>query len=470
MKKRRHSKRSTEISGASRSGTPSTRRNIPEQPVRRVDSSAVLLAVCCLLLFLLFLYLNRLTPFIADDYSYMFSYEDGSRIRRFSDVVPSMYAHCFTANGRWIPHTLEQLFLLLPKGVFDGCNAAVFVLLMYGAYRMANAGNPRSVPLFLMVSGAFICVVPAFGQIALWQAGSFNYLWGLLAGVILMIPYLMTYQREADPFQKVRGRVLFCGAAFFIGCYTEITSFVCTLLCILILLRCIIIGILKPRTWLWIPPVCAAAGYLSLLLMPAELKSKKGSFAWEDLVEQFFRVTDMLWQHLWFPLLIWVLLIIIAFTLRVSRKKRILSELFATAAILANYMLVAAAYYPERCMCTSALLLVLAIAVLLPELQNAIHWSLLPICSLLLMTALGFRLGTGVPELNRTYDLFCEREVMIENAKRAQQYDLLLPIIESDDPFNPYWNLIDLDTLDSRAWPNSSIAKYYKVRSILGEE
>lgn len=74
--------------------------------------------------------LSFLTPMIADDYSYSFSFADYRRIESVGDIVESMAAHRETINGRIIAHSMVQLFLLLPKAVFNTVNglaAALFV-------------------------------------------------------------------------------------------------------------------------------------------------------------------------------------------------------------------------------------------------------------------------------------------------------------------------------------------------------
>ena len=45
------------------------------------------------LLFFFMLVCNILTPYLADDFTYMFSFQSGERIRNLLDIFPSMLAH-----------------------------------------------------------------------------------------------------------------------------------------------------------------------------------------------------------------------------------------------------------------------------------------------------------------------------------------------------------------------------------------
>ena len=71
-----------------------------------------------------------LTPMLADDFSYSFSYADGNRIESLGDIIRSLCAHRQTMNGRMFSHGLVMLFLLLPKMVFNLSNAVNAVLLV----------------------------------------------------------------------------------------------------------------------------------------------------------------------------------------------------------------------------------------------------------------------------------------------------------------------------------------------------
>ena len=89
----------------------------------RFSRSRLLLLLFCLGFFAMMLLCNHWTDLIADDYRYCFSYADDTRIESVAQIFPSMAAHRQSMNGRVVPHFLVQLFLMLPKGIFDVVNA-----------------------------------------------------------------------------------------------------------------------------------------------------------------------------------------------------------------------------------------------------------------------------------------------------------------------------------------------------------
>lgn len=73
-------------------------------------------AVVLAALFVLMLGCNLLTPYIADDFRYMFSFADWCRMEHLSQIIPSMAAHAQGMNGRLTAHSLVQVSMLFPRG------------------------------------------------------------------------------------------------------------------------------------------------------------------------------------------------------------------------------------------------------------------------------------------------------------------------------------------------------------------
>lgn len=95
------------------------------------------------LLFLFMLACNILTPYLADDFTYMFSFQSGERIKDLLDIFPSMLAHAQKMNGRLVTHFLVQLTFLFPANLFDFVNAAMFTFQVYLICRTARAKGLR---------------------------------------------------------------------------------------------------------------------------------------------------------------------------------------------------------------------------------------------------------------------------------------------------------------------------------------
>ena len=88
-----------------------------------------------------FFALNCMTPFYADDYSYMFTYAADApkaRITNLYELWLSQLNHYKVMNGRAVVHTLVQLFLMGEgRMLFNICNTLVFLGLGFAAYGAA---------------------------------------------------------------------------------------------------------------------------------------------------------------------------------------------------------------------------------------------------------------------------------------------------------------------------------------------
>ena len=95
---------------------------------------------------------------------------------------------------------------------------------------------------------------------------------------------------------------------------------------------------------------------------------KTGELTLEALMKNFSDVTVMLQQNLLPLCLVWAGMFALTCWSKGKRERLILSSVFAFGAVAANYMLIVASYIPQRCLCTTTMLLILACAVLVPEL------------------------------------------------------------------------------------------------------
>ena len=85
----------------------------------RFNASRAALLLALGFVFAVIFFCTHETDLVADDYRYCFSYADNSRVESVAQIFPSMAAHRHSMNGRVIAHFLVQVFLLLPKIVFD---------------------------------------------------------------------------------------------------------------------------------------------------------------------------------------------------------------------------------------------------------------------------------------------------------------------------------------------------------------
>ncbi len=173
-------------------------------------------------LFLIMLLLNFLTFMHVDDYAYCFSFANKERIDSVLDIFPSMARHAQTMNGRVVAHFFVQLFLMMPKFIFNIVNASIFMLELWFIYRMANHQKPRNAMLFFIIACLIWYFTPAFGQTNLWLDGSCNYLWGVSFAMVCLYPY---YRLYIDGTYHSKALYLLPLFSFIVGAYSENHSF-----------------------------------------------------------------------------------------------------------------------------------------------------------------------------------------------------------------------------------------------------
>ena len=61
------------------------------------------------IIFISMLTLNYLYPYISDDYTYMYKYDNFERIKNISDIFLSMKDHYFLWGGRVLAHSLASV-------------------------------------------------------------------------------------------------------------------------------------------------------------------------------------------------------------------------------------------------------------------------------------------------------------------------------------------------------------------------
>lgn len=423
-------------------------------------------------IFLFILSLNMLTPYVADDFVYRLSfYGEKLPITHFTDLFPSLYQHSLSMNGRVVSHFFEQFFMLFPKVVFNLCNSLIFVALVYLLYRIINQGSRRQGRSLLLI-GVFAALwqyLPVFGQVALWQVGSVNYLWGLFGATVFLTPYFCYY---ADRPALTRGwqRVLFCLAAVPFGMYIEVASFIGVLLAVLLLLCGRAVRGTSLRTWLWVPAGCAAVGYVLLMLMPAQVAAKQSVLTLAVLMDHFATATAMLRTYALPLLVLWAVFAVLAYYARLPRERLVLSAVLVFGALAANYMLVVAKYYPDRCAAMTVVLLILAVGLLIAPLTDTAYAPIAVCYGGLLAVLCAFSMLTGVHDIWVCHVAVNAREQTVAECLERGERDLELKLLYPKTAYSAFYGVVDLNTETTETWPNRQMAEYYGVDTILGVE
>lgn len=435
-------------------------------------NSGWLFCIISIALFGIMLFFNTMTPYVADDYVYMFSFSDGKPLAEggFLEIFRSMYAHSFCMNGRAVSHGFEQLFMLFPKSVFNVVNSFVMVFTIYVMYRIINYRERKNCILYLAVAMAVWHYTPAFGQVYLWQVGSVNYLWSVFGMVLFLSPYIFRFVHNKDILRRGWQKAVFCLLSVVMGFYHEIPSFIVIVISAILLVLIAVMKNGKKFNWLTVATICAVIGYIMLLMMPVEMGAKQAKLELSVLISNFLEVTKLLRETMLTIMIIWAVFFTMGCMTKINGERLILSGIFAGGAVAAAYMMTIASYIPDRCMITSTVLAILAVGILVPGLSKT-SCKALPVCyGVILTIVFAFSFIEGSIDILNSKFQVSEREQVIEQSKAEGVTDLELKLVKPSTKYSPFYALIDLQTVTHNTWPNTHMSHYYGVNSILGVE
>lgn len=432
------------------------------------------LCVCILAVFVFIL--NCMTPYIADDFQYMFSFKTGERITSISQIFPSLYVHYMNDIGRMIPHFFAQLFLMEPKWIFNVFNTVCFVGMVFLWMSSCKENRGFSSILWFCVPVLLWQFVPCFGQIFLWEDGSFNYLWVYLFATVYLIPYIKLFLEDRDIIRKTGYKVAFCSFAFLFGNCSENVSF-----------SVIFIGFLmaaavayrnrKIRQYVhfMIPVVCGACGYLIMVLSPGEA-THVGWRGLADVIKSMIQIGEDFYATQKTMLVLWAVLMVAVIYLKRNRRMVAFSVFLMVIACINVILLGFGSYYEPRALAAGAVFVIWANVVLLQLLRTKEHEGTSKAECIALCIGMYFIAGSLLNIWNGTYDIYetnCRnsaREQYIREQAAAGVQEMTVAQIEPATTYCGKYGVADIFTKEQNAqWLNKAIAKYYGLDMIYGE-
>lgn len=431
----------------------------------RVNRSRVTVAAVCLGIFLVMLVCNLWTDLVADDYRYFFSYADESRIESVADIFPSMAAHRHIMNGRVIAHFLVQLFLLLPPIVFKLINSLVFLALIWLIYSIARQGGVHNALGLPAIFGCVWVLQPEFGQVFLWLTGAINYLWCAVLCLAFMLPYLDKLLHDREPTKPMR--VLFIIFSALVGAYSENASVAVIFMVMLAIAVCRFFFKERIEPWMYLSLLAAFAGFMYMMLAPAESVNKSAEFSVSVLLSNFVE-TGAFYLRFWPLLLAWALLFYLAVKNKVELRLRIASLIFLLGSLAGHFVLTFAMYCAGRSTYIGLILLLCAVAVLSPPLFEGRYKSLLAALCAVSVAALLYFGYTGISDIRRTHIALSYNEQLIAECIANGEENIQLPRPYASTKYSAIEGLDYLSTEDASDWANVYMALYYGFDSIIG--
>lgn len=422
-------------------------------------------------IFIVMFVFNCMTPYLADDYVYIFSFVDAKPIEKVGQIVPSMIAHSHVMNGRVISHGFEQLFMITPKVVFNAVNAFVFAMCGYLVYRICMEKKKHNAAVCALIFAAMWYFVPSFGQVFLWQVGSVNYAWALLTALLFIYPYIDSYKNKTPFMKNTALFVLFNAFAFVVGMYSEVSSFVAIASAVCVTAISCIEERKMPQIKKVLPIVFAIAGFIVLLKMPVELTAKlSGNIDIGFLISNFALCTKNYVKFFGVPFVIWAAQVVLGVLnkKRQSNTRLILSVIFVLLSLGANYVMIIGAYIAERSLFMAAIMIVAAVFTAANEPLEGKKAFIMPTLAVLLCVVTSVSFVFGAYDIYRCGRDFYEREEYILDAKAQGVTDIEAEVIYPNTRHCAFWGITDL-AKTNYDYPNPAVSLYYGINSIIGK-
>ncbi len=433
--------------------------------INRLNRSRLSIAFILLGIFLIMLFCNFNTDLVADDYRYCFSFQDGSRIDSVADIFPSMAAHRHSMNGRVVAHFLAQLFLMLPKAVFNVLNAAFFTALVWLIYYISRRGQRNNALLLMCIFGLIWVMQPEFGQVYLWLDGSVNYLWCAVVCMIYLLPWLESFLDDTglSPSTEAAYTVF----SLIVGAFSENASVALIFMNMLFIFLRLVWDKKKISRWMWLSIAAAFIGFIYMMLAPAESVNKSAEFSISVLFNNFID-TGSYYLRFWPLLLSFVLFYYLAVRSGVSQRLRVLSAVFLLGSLAGHFVLTFAMYCAGRSTFIGLVLLISANTLLFVPLFEKEHKKLLCLLCALCLCFTAYWGFKGVRDIQRSHYLLGFNEELITQAAANGEAHVQLPRHYAETKYSALEGLPYLNTEDVNDWPNVYMAKYYGVETVIG--
>lgn len=426
----------------------------------RINTSRKITALIFAGIFLLILLCNSLTKLVADDFNYMCSFASWVRITDISQIFPSIDAHWHNVNGRYIAHFCAQLFLMLPKPIFNVVNSIIFALTIFLAYSLSKTEKNNN----LLALSIFACVwafTPVFGQVFLWLDGACNYLWALFLNLLFILPFVRFFLNGKKC--GAGSAVLFVVISAAAGAMQENISSAFVFMAVLLVLTAIFIQHKRVPVIYYVFIFAACLGFLTILLSPVE--AAKGVEFSAAAMRQSFGVTLIKLMSLSPLLIAFAVLLIVAVVVKIKNERLCLSLVFFLGALFSNFVMASATYYPDRCLLASAVLLIMACGVLAAELFEGKLKGLISCLFALTLLCLAISLPAAVKDIRQTRHDMLQNEAYIYECRDNGQMDVVLPNINPQTKYSAPYGLVYMYD-DPDLTPNDVIAYYYGINSI----
>jgi hypothetical protein len=345
----------------------------------------------------------------------------------------------------------------------------MYMALLLGIYTLARPETKGfHWKLFLLIDGAVFLLPPSFGQSFLWLAGSVNYLWCDTLMVWLFVSFANAVFRGKS-LTGVWKTALIAIGSLLLGNMSENVS-----ACAALMMGLCVVWQWgrhrKTQVWMLIATAMTLAGWLALMLAPANRVSVSRSIGGLSALYSHYKAALDMWiaHGMWPSCAFLALFFGLQARPGADRDRLAFSMGLFICSILCNFAMAASDYYPERAFTGSVIFLIIAFVTALyapkreggwiPPAINALAFALTLVFTLQMINAL--------PSAYNRYRLNQARTIEVCEARDAGVTDVTTFAIKGNTRFDAFFDLNELTT-DAQYTPNVYYARYYGLHSIV---
>lgn len=437
--------------------------------------------------------LNRLFPTYIDDWDYSFVYYTNNKLNSVFDIIPSMMKHYTMWGGRLVVHSILQEFLYFGPFWADLFNSLMFIIYIVLIYKIVNINNKLNpfIVIFIFILTWFFQA--DLGETILWMTGSANYLWGTTILLAFLYPYYNYLNRLLDQQDSDASKdasktnklivVLFLFAGIIAGWTNEnmVVAIGFIVLITLVYAWRKKHHIRQVNLWAIVGLIGFSIGALLMFIAPGNFKRYKqelglrgihdGKPTLEFYLENIRRLLEGIYEYLIVLIIIYVCLALIYWFTTNEKVKKIkisISLIFFGASFIATFAMIASPVFQPRTWFGIISLLVIAIMILISNLDFTKKNVTIPLGIILLAGCCLFvrTFIEGRNELVKIRAIVDQREAEVLRQKKQGKEDIVLTITrfkKRDDLIIP--KMYDFPD-DPNHWMFKAYAHYHEVKSV----
>ena len=416
--------------------------------------------------------LNHFTLYTSDDYTYHFFYqgeyptEQLREINSLTDIISSQISHWYKWNGRFVAHTIVQIFMQFDKIVFNLVNTLTFlalgIIIAHFAKKLSRIPHLKSWNLIL--SYFFLWwFLPEFGKTVLWVSGSVNYLWSSL--FYLLWFYLILFEKT-NKFVSIFFPII----GFLAGATNENTAPAIILSSGLYLTYRLFS---KKEFYLskWLSLPCALAGFYLILASPGSHdRASENALSLSTMIDSFLEILK--YQRSFFLILYFLIAILITFLFKekkLDQEQTIRLSSILLAHFTSTIILILSPEIPQRVFFgPTVLITIVCLSLLYQTLSDFSQQKVFQLGLVSLVITTGLAYGFVLYDNHKSYREVTHQYQLITEAKIKGQSTVELPLLSTPRTlYNAYHTTANLGE-GSEYWFNQWMAAYFGMDKIIG--